>query len=291
MTLPMDDKQHKSGTLYIVSTPIGNMEDITLRAIRILHDVDLIAAEDTRQTRKLLSYHHISTRLISFHEHNEAVRINGILEKIHNGFSVALVSDAGTPTVSDPGFPLVRAALAQDIRVIPVPGPSAVTAALSVSGLPTDAFLFTGFLPKKRGKREERLRALANESVTIVMYESPKRIITLLEDVLLFFGDRSCMLAREMTKQYEEFQRGMLSQLIDNLKKRKAVKGEFTLLVSGKSDDRPPSMDDLKKEMTEKLRFSGKSPSALAKEIAAKYGLGRSQIYKELMALKSDKQA
>lgn len=282
----MDKRKLNRGTLYIVATPIGNMEDITLRAIRILTEVDVIAAEDTRQTGKLLSRHNIRTRLISVHEHNEASRINGILEKISEGASIALVSDAGTPTVSDPGFLLVRAALENDIPVVPIPGVSAAITALSVSGLPTDSFLFTGFLPKKRGKREERLRALADQSVTVIMYESPKRIAALLEDVLSFFGDRYCVLAREMTKQYEEFQRGMLSQVIDSIKNRIAVKGEFTLLVSGKPVEETVSMDDVKQEMINQLNAGGKSPSTIAKEIAGRYGLDRSQIYKELIALK-----
>ncbi len=284
--LPMDKINQTGGKLYIVATPIGNMDDITLRAIRVLSEVDLIAAEDTRKTGKLLSHHKIKGRLTSFHEHNEIERTKSILEKLATGSSVALVSDAGTPIVSDPGFRLVQAAIENNIRLIPIPGPSAAIAALSVSGFSTDSFLFVGFLPKKKGKREERLRTLANEHVTIIMYESPKRILSLMEEVLMIFGDRYSMVAREMTKQYEEFQQGMLSEIIVNMGQRKTIKGECTFLISGKKEDKTLSMEDARKEMAEKLKTSKISTSGLAKEIAGKYGFARSEIYKEIIKLK-----
>ncbi len=282
----MDKKNQTEGRLYIVATPIGNMEDITLRAIRILSEVDLIAAEDTRKTGNLLSHHKIKGKLVSFHEHNEFERTASILEKLATGSSVALVSDAGTPIVSDPGFRLVQAALENNIRLVPIPGPSAAIAALSVSGFSTDSFLFVGFLPKKKGKREERLRSLANEPVTVIIYESPKRILSLMEEMLIVFGDRYCMVAREMTKQYEEFQHGMLSEIIENMGQRKTIKGECTLLISGKKEDLTLSMEEARKEMVEELKTSKISTSRLAKEIAGKYGFARSIIYKEIIKLK-----
>ena len=200
------------GTLYVVATPIGNMDDITLRALKILDQVDFIAAEDTRRTGKLLKYHNIKGRLISFHEHNEKERTPLLLERIESGSSIALVSNAGTPTVSDPGYMLLRSAVEKGIKVIPVPGASAVVASLSISGLPTDSFIFIGFPAKKKLKRFKQLQELADEKRTLIFYENPGRITTFIKELVDVMGDRYGVLCREMTKLHEEFIRGRLSE-------------------------------------------------------------------------------
>ena len=199
------DKKKNNGVLYVVATPIGNREDITLRALNILRDVDLIAAEDTRKTGKLLAFYQIKNRLISFHEHNEKKRTPEMIAKLLKGVSIALVSNAGTPSVSDPGYRLLKAAIANHITVSPIPGASAVTAAMSVAGLPTDSFVFIGFAPKKKGKRLKFLAELSAEPRSLVFYESPQRILALLEEIISCMNDRNAMLAREMTKLHEEF--------------------------------------------------------------------------------------
>jgi 16S rRNA (cytidine1402-2'-O)-methyltransferase len=235
LPLPTDEREHvrcPSG-LYVVATPIGNLEDITLRAINTLNGVDLIAAEDTRHTSRLLSRYQIRTPLISCHEHNELQRTPELIEKIQSGAAVALVSDAGTPSVSDPGYRLVRTAVAHRLDVFPIPGVSAAVTALSASGLPTDAFLFLGFAPKKKGKRREFLESLAAESRTLVFYESPRRVAAFLEEIRMVMGDRQAVLGREMTKLHEEFIRGVLSEIQALLAARSEVKGECTLLVTG----------------------------------------------------------
>ncbi len=222
------------GVLYVVSTPIGNFEDITLRALRILKEVDLIAAEDTRQTGLLLKHFGIQTPLTSFFEGNEFKKLDYILSWLEKGNRVALVSDAGTPGVSDPGFRLVREAIRHNMSVVPAPGPSAVITALSVSGLPTDTFLFIGFLPHKLKKRRDILKQLEEERETLVCYESPHRISEALKDILDVLGDREIVLAREMTKVYEEIFRGRVSEILTWIRERK-LKGEITLVISGKT--------------------------------------------------------
>lgn len=223
----------KRGVLYVVATPIGNLEDITLRAIRILKDVDLIAAEDTRHTSILLKHFGISKPLTSFFEGNELKKREYILSRLQNGYKVALVSDAGTPGISDPGFKLIKFVIENGISVIPVPGPSAIIAALSVSGLPTDSFLFKGFLSRKSKKRIEQLQELKEIKETIILYESPHRINQTLKDILDVFGDREMVLARELTKIYEEVLRGRVSEIINKIES-KNLKGEITLIISGK---------------------------------------------------------
>lgn len=285
---PDNENTAPTGHLYIVAMPIGNMEDITLRALRILSVVDVIAAEDTRKTGELLAFHHIKNRLLSCHEHNEARRVTGLIEKLKAGASVALVSDAGTPSVSDPGYRLVRAAIENAIPLVPVPGPSAAVSALSVSGLPTDAFVFIGFLPKKKKKRTELLQALSEEARTVIFYESPKRILLLLEEIVLIFGDRYGVLAREMTKPYEEFQRGPLSEILGTMRRRDAIKGECTLLLAGKVNHGAPTLPELRKNIAHRLQLPGCRPSQLAKELAAETGLSRSRIYEEILAIKKE---
>ena len=222
------------GTLYIVSTPIGNREDITLRALRILKEVDLIAAEDTRHTSLLLRHFGIHTPLTSYFEGNEFKKKEFILSKLKQGHRVALVSDAGTPGISDPGFRLIQTAIENEVPILPIPGPSAVIAALSVSGLPSDAFLFRGFLPHKMKKRRDLLNELGDIRETLIFYESPHRISETLKDVYEVLGDREIVLTRELTKIYEEILRGKVSEIQTQMGGRK-LKGEITLVISGKT--------------------------------------------------------
>lgn len=219
-------------TLYVVSTPIGNLEDITLRALRILKEVDVIAAEDTRHTRKLLSHYDIHTPLISFHEHNEDIAVDKVMRLIEEGKDVALVSDAGTPAISDPGFRLVRAAAKAGIKVEVIPGPSAVISAMAAAALPTDQFTFIGFLPEKEGRRKKRLSELAEYQHTLVFYVSKWKIERVLRDMLETFGDRPAVLCRELTKMHEEVRRTSLAELLEYIGGHE-VKGEVTLVVGG----------------------------------------------------------
>lgn len=222
-----------NGTLYIVSTPIGNLEDTTLRALRILKEVDLIACEDTRHTRVLLEHYQIRNQLTSFFEHNEVRKIPEILEELKSGKSVAVVSDSGTPTISDPAFKLVREARKNEIPVVPVPGPNAAVSALAVSGLPTDSFVFEGFLPHKKG-RQSAWKKLAEEDRTIIIYESPFRVVKALTEIGEFMGDRHVVIARELTKKFEEVLQGTAAELRTHFEKNEP-KGEFVILIAGKS--------------------------------------------------------
>jgi len=220
------------GSLYLVSTPIGNLEDVTLRALRVLREVELIAAEDTRRTRRLLDRYDIHTRMTPLHEHNERKRVPHLIAELGSGTDVALVSNAGTPTISDPGFVLVREAIAHGLRVVPVPGPDALTPALAASGLPTHRFVFEGFLPKKPGERRRRLDAIAAQGCTVVVYESPHRIEKLVRELCAVMPDRHVVLAREITKMHEEFMRGTPDELLADLEARPR-KGEFTVVIEG----------------------------------------------------------
>jgi 16S rRNA (cytidine1402-2'-O)-methyltransferase len=223
--------------LYLVATPIGNLEDITLRALRVLKEVDLIACEDTRQTQKLLNHYAIATRTTSYHEHNEMTRAAELVKQMQEGASVALVTDAGMPGISDPGYRLITLAIRHHVPVVPVPGASAFLAALVASGLPTDSFRFSGFLPAKRGERRTALEAVKNSPRTQVFYEAPHRIVQALADVVEILGDaRHVVIAREVTKLHEEFLRGRAGEVLENLKAREAVKGEITLLI-GKAEE------------------------------------------------------
>ncbi|MDC4225143.1 MAG: 16S rRNA (cytidine(1402)-2'-O)-methyltransferase [Candidatus Manganitrophus sp.] len=225
-----------SGTLYVVSTPIGNLEDITLRALRILKEVAVIAAEDTRHTQKLLSHFDIHTTLTSYHDFNKEEKTPVLLSKMAEGASIAIVADAGTPTLSDPGFYLIREAIRAGLPVSPIPGPAAAIAALAVSGLPPDRFIFEGFLPKKKGARARRLEQLKPDPRTLIFYESPFRIVGLLEEIKTILGDRPVVVGREMTKMFEEFIRGSVTEVLEKIGK-KTVKGEITLVVGGNREE------------------------------------------------------
>src|SRR5574337_1298583 len=223
-----------TGTLYIVATPIGNLEDITLRAIRILKEAGLIAAEDTRHTRRLLDKYHIENQLTSYHDHNKEEKAPVLVARLLEGKSVALVSDAGTPGISDPGYFLINLALDQKIPVVPIPGATAAIAALSISGMPTDSFAFEGFLPPKQTARTKRLKELATEKRTVIFYEAPHKIIKTIEDMLEVFGDRRAVVTRELTKIHEETIRGTLSEIRQRLNEA-AIRGEFTIILHGAS--------------------------------------------------------
>ena len=230
----MDMPSEKIGKLFVISTPIGHLDDITFRAVEILKSVDRIAAEDTRRTKLLLKKYNIAKPLISYHDFNKEKRAPSIIQHILCGESIALVSDAGTPGVSDPGYRLIRNAIDECIPVIPIPGPSAILTGLSASGLPTDRFVFEGFMEARGSRREKQIEMLKEEERTIVMFESPYRILKSMEAILNIMGNRQICVARELTKIYEEWIRGDVKEVLDQLKKRKGIKGEITLIIQGK---------------------------------------------------------
>ena len=284
--MPDSKKTEKNGILYVVSTPIGNREDITLRALNILREVDLVAAEDTRKTGKLLAHYQIKNRLISFHEHNEKKRTPELIGKLLDGMVIAMVSNAGTPMVSDPGYRLIEAAIVNNITVTPVPGVTAATAAMSVSGLPTDSFVFIGFAPKKKAKRLKFLTELSAEHRPLIFYESPKRILSLMEEIISCMGDRNAMLAREMTKLHEEFLRGTVSQILKTIRARSAIKGECTLVVAGAEASEQIDAEIVKTEIKAALQNGQNSLSKIARTIAKKYGLPKNEVYDLALKLK-----
>ena len=279
----------QKGVLYIVATPIGNREDITVRALKILRDVDLIAAEDTRKSGKLLSHYRIKNRLVSYHEHNEKRRTPELVDQLLEGTSIALVSNAGTPCVSDPGYRLVAAAVVNKISVVPVPGPSAVMTAMSAAGLPTDSFVFIGFAPKKKGKRMKLLAELAFEPRALIFFESPRRILTFLEEVVSYIGDRPAVLAREMTKLHAEFIRGSVSEILETLEAKPEIKGECTLLVGGCQKEKAVGRAVVKAEITSALEKQKGGLSDIAKTIAQKYGLSKKEVYEMALAVRGQK--
>ncbi len=276
------------GALFVVATPLGNREDITLRALKVLQDVDLIAAEDTRKTRSFLAYHGIRNQFISYHEHNEAERTPALIARLQQGRTIALVTNAGTPAVSDPGYRLVEAAIENHLSVVPIPGVSAVTAALSVAGLPTDSFIFFGFPAKKKARRLQQLKDLACEPRTLIIYESPKRLQTLLSDLRDVLGDRRGVLAREMTKLHEEFLRGRLSEIAENLSHRPSIKGECTLLIAGHDKRRDHSWPSVLEQIETAVRAGQNSPSSIAREIAAVSGYSKNKIYAEVLKVSKE---
>ncbi len=275
----------KVATLYVVATPIGNMEDMTLRAIRVLKEVHLIAAEDTRWTGKLLSHYNISTPTTSYHEHNEKEKAAYLVERLKEGMDVALVTDAGTPGISDPGYRLVRLATENHIPVSAVPGPSAIISALSVSGLPTDSFLFAGFLPQKRGARRRRLEEIRTRGpVTCILYESPRRLKAALEDIRDVMGNTELVVAREMTKLNEEIIRGDVDTILGGLEGR-AIRGETTLVL--RVPEPPATGIELKEELRT-LMEKGCSLKEVVAEVSGLYGVSRKDAYRMALEVKRE---
>lgn len=273
------------GKLYVVSTPIGNLEDISLRAIRTLKEVDLIACEDTRNTRKLLSHYQIKKPLASYHEHNEKQKAELLLGYLRNGNNIALVSDAGTPGISDPGFRLVKIASESGIDVISVPGASAAVAALSVSGLPTSSFSFFGFLPKTKNKKEAFLREIQGREQTLIFYESSRRVIDTLVSIFEVFGDREISVSREMTKMFEETIIGKISDVIEKLRDKKELKGEFTFVIEGNKDKREGfSVEKLEQDIRS-YKDRGFSLKDTVEELAIKLKFPKNQIYREVLKI------
>ncbi|MEJ2109407.1 MAG: 16S rRNA (cytidine(1402)-2'-O)-methyltransferase [Acidobacteriota bacterium] len=276
------------GTLFIIATPIGNLEDISARALRILREADLIACEDTRHTSKLLTRYGIDTPRKSYHEYNEEKRTNELLLKLSEGMQIALVSDSGTPLVSDPGYEIVSACRREGVRIVAVPGPNAAISALVGSGLPTDSFLFAGFLPPRSAQRKRRLEELASIPATLIFYEAPHRILRSIADMTAVLGPRRAAVARELTKIHEEFIYGTLPELLDCLESKEKIQGEFAVVVDrGDPAAAPISYPaSIKKHLQEELQKTGVSRNTALKSIAQQRGISRKQAYK--MVLEED---
>jgi len=273
----------KKGVLYVVATPIGNLEDITHRAVRMLRGADLIACEDTRQTHKLLDHYGIATPTVSYHEHNEEARAEELVRKLEEGLAVAQVSDAGMPGISDPGYRVIKLAIDRGIKVVPVPGASALTAALVASGLPNDAFTFHGFLPSKSGQRRTALESFLGAAHTIVVYEAPHRIRETLEDIVMSLGpNRPVVVARELTKVHEEFIRGSAAEVLSRLQGRE-LKGEITLLIGpGDTGTVVGGKLDLAARLRQIMQEQKLDEKAALKLLAKERGLAKSEVYREL---------
>jgi 16S rRNA (cytidine1402-2'-O)-methyltransferase len=272
-------------SLYLVATPIGNLEDITLRALRVLKEVDLIACEDTRQTLKLLSHYGIQTRLVSYHEHNEMTKAAELIVDLEGGAKIALVTDAGMPGISDPGFRLIALAIRHHVPVIPIPGASAFLAALVASGLPTDSFRFSGFLPSKSGQRRKLLETVRESPRTQVFYEAPHRLLETLADVAEILGnERHLVVAREVTKLHEEFLRGRAAEVLAQLKARGEVKGEITLLIAKAEEGAPASPSEtvsIVRRVKQIMADEKVDEKAALKKVAKERGIGKSEAYRE----------
>jgi 16S rRNA (cytidine1402-2'-O)-methyltransferase len=270
-----------SGTLYLVATPIGNLEDITYRAVRILKEVSQIACEDTRQTRKLLNHFDIDARLVSYHEHNEKQRAPELIQKLTDGNDIAVVSDAGTPLISDPGYHLVSQAAAAGIPIVPIPGPSAAITALVASGLRADSFVFLGFLPPKGKHRREAMELIRTLDQTVILYEAPHRILATLDDLRSVIGDRQIVAAREMTKLHEEFLRGTADSIRESLAVRPAVKGEFTVVISKPEvQSAPKPNDDAIRAAVVRNIDEGQPRMDAIKAAARELGIPKRSVYK-----------
>jgi 16S rRNA (cytidine1402-2'-O)-methyltransferase len=281
-----EQKGNLAPGLYLVATPIGNLEDITLRALRVLKEADLIACEDTRQTQKLLNHYGIATRTTSYHEHNEMTRAPELVLQLEQGARIALVTDAGMPGISDPGFRLISLTIRHHIPVIPVPGASAFLAALVASGLPTDSFRFSGFLPAKRGQRREVLESIRESPRTQVFYEAPHRVREALEDIVAVLGaERHAVIAREVSKIHEEFLRGRADHLLEVLNRRDAIKGEITLLI-GKAEDAAPrpvsSGTNIAQQIEELMARDKLDEKNALKKVAKEMGISKSEAYRFL---------
>jgi len=270
-------------TLYVVATPIGNLEDITLRAIRILKEVKLIAAEDTRKTHRLLSTYGITTSTTSYHEHNKLTKLEYILNKLETE-DVALVSDAGMPGISDPGYELISAAEQRQIAIVPIPGPSVMITALVVSGLPTNNFSYYGFLPPKAGPRRRWLKSRTEEQTTLVLFEAPHRIKESLSDMLEIWGDRKIAVCRELTKLHEEVFRGTLRQAIEHFT---SPRGEFTLVIAGKPEEAKPQLSETVNNRLRRMQKSGVTAKEAVTQLAGETGLAKKVLYREWVNIKS----
>jgi 16S rRNA (cytidine1402-2'-O)-methyltransferase len=277
--------------LYLVGTPIGNLEDITLRALRVLKEVDVIACEDTRQTQKLLNHYGITTRMVSYHEHNEMTRAAELVKDLQEGTSVALVTDAGMPGISDPGFRLISLAIRHHVPVVPIPGASAFLAALVASGLPTDSFRFSGFLPAKRGERRAVLETIRTSPRSQVFYEAPHRIVEALADVVEVLGNaRHVVIAREVTKLHEEFLRGRAGEVLETLKSRDGVKGEITLLIARAEETGSHAVAEsrvsVRRRVGQIMAEEKVDEKAALKKVAKERGISKSEAYRELQRSK-----
>jgi 16S rRNA (cytidine1402-2'-O)-methyltransferase len=286
-------KEAGAGCLFVVATPIGNLEDISLRALRVLKESDVIACEDTRQTSKLLSHYGIRKRLVSYHEHNELTCAPELVIELEQGAKVALVSDAGTPTISDPGYRLVHLALRHGIQVVPIPGSTAFVAALVASGMPVEEFIFEGFLPSRPTQRRKKLRELSTEPRTLVFYEAPHRLQDTLEDALEILGNRPAVIAREVTKVYEEFLRGHVEGLLASVRK-KSPRGEITLLIGPPDGEAlhpaagSASTTPLARRVDEIIKERGVDRKAALKQAARERGLTRREAYKQLLITRDE---
>jgi 16S rRNA (cytidine1402-2'-O)-methyltransferase len=276
-----------AGTLYLVSTPIGNLEDITHRAVRLLGEVGIVACEDTRHTRKLLNHYGIKTKTVSYHEHNERQRAEELLKLLQSGSDVAIVSDAGTPGISDPGFRVVQAAIKQGLRVVPLPGPTALITALIASGLASDEFFFGGFLPARSGQRRARLAEVASIPATLIFYEAPHRIAASLKDARDVLGEREAVVARELTKMHEDISRGRLSDLVERFSSSESARGEMVLMI-----DRTPIQSEVPSgkpvrsvaSLVAMFEDEGMDHRAALKKTARELGLTRAEAYRRLVA-------
>jgi len=285
-TFTMPEHTNK-GTLYVVATPIGNLEDITYRAVRVLREAGLIACEDTRHTAKLLEHYGIRTPTVSYHEHNEAARAEELVEKLEQGLSIAQVSDAGMPGISDPGYRLIRLAIERGLRVVPVPGASAMISALAAGGLPTDSFQFLGFLPARSGERRTMVESLRDARQTTVVYEAPHRIAETLRDIVAILGaDRPVVLARELTKVHEEFIRGTAAGVLAEAEKRE-IKGEITLLIGKGAEQAAKSLEkNIASRLEEIMREQQLDENAALKALAKEQGISKSEAYRELQRVR-----
>lgn len=279
----------KSGTLYVVATPIGNLEDISYRAVRVLKEADLIACEDTRHTAKLLHHYGIDKPTVSYHEHNEAARAEELVAKLDQGLNIAQVSDAGMPGISDPGYRVIKLSIDRGVLVVPIPGASAVVAALAASGLPTDSFQFLGFLPAKSGQRRTMLETLRDAQNTIVVYEAPHRIEETMKDIAELLGeDRPVVLARELTKVHEEFIRGSAAEILQRVQQHE-LKGEMTLLIGKGAAEAQTGKKDMISRLEEIMREQKLDENAALKALAKEQGISKSEAYRELQRVRRKK--
>jgi 16S rRNA (cytidine1402-2'-O)-methyltransferase len=276
------------GTLYLVATPIGNLADITHRALQVLNDVDLIACEDTRHTHKLLNHYGLSTKTISYHEHNEQKRATELIDRLKQGTNIAVVSDAGTPSISDPGFRLVRAAIENDITIVPIPGPSALITALIAAGLPTDEFFFAGFLPARANARRTRLSELQSVPGTLIFYEAPHRLAQTLKDAYEILGEREAVVARELTKLHEEIRRGRLSELTTDYTEKTDARGEIVVLIDRNVIGAAATETVSVATLVNQYEQDGLDHRAALKKAARELGLSRAEAYRKLLSERSE---